>query len=179
VVSDPGAAGGAATGAAGDTPGRLERLCELVCEVVLVAMVALIGAEALARSIAHVALESADEFGGYLLVALSFLSLSTCQVTGAFHHLELVQARLSSRGRAISRLIFDLLSFAFSAVLLWQLVRLTWNTWSHGEVAQTEWITPLWMPMLTMPLGVAALCATLVKILIADLRLLSASARER
>lgn len=158
-------------------PGRLERLCELVCEVVLLAMLALIGAEALARSLAGVALESADEFGGYLLVALTFLSLSACQVTGAFHHLELVQARLSARGRAISQLAFDLLSLGFSAILLWQLTRLTWNGWSHGEVAQTQWITPLWMPMLAMPLGMAALCATLTKLLIADLRALSAAGR--
>lgn len=171
VAADPGA------GPQG--PGRLERLCELICEVVLVAMVALIGAEALARSVANVALESADEFGGYLLVAISFLSLSTCQVTGAFHQLELVQARLSPRGRAISRLVFDLLSFAFSAILLWQLTRLTWNAWSHGELAQTEWITPLWMPMLAMPLGMAALCATLVKVLITDVRLISAATKGR
>lgn len=158
---------------------RLERACELVCEAVMVAMLALIAAEALARSAAGVALESADEFGGYLLVALSFLSLSVCQATDAFHHLELVRSRLSARGRAISALIFDLLSFAFSAILLWQLTRLAWNAWAHNEVAQTEWITPLWIPMLTMPLGIAALCVTLLTVLAEDVRRLSKPAEAR
>jgi TRAP-type C4-dicarboxylate transport system permease small subunit len=163
----------------GRPAGRIERACEAVCEVVLVAMLAVIAAESIARSTVGVALEVADEFGGYLLVALSFVSLSVCQVTGAFHHLELVQARLSARQRAISTLIFDLVSLAFAAIVLWQLGRLEWNTWAHAEVAQTEWVTPLWMPMLTMPLGVAALCATLIKVVVADVRQIAEATKPR
>ena len=36
-----------------------------------------------------------DEIGGYMLAAITFLSLSVCQVNDSFHHVELVQARLS------------------------------------------------------------------------------------
>ena len=180
AVADSGTAGGQAEDATPAEPeGWIERGCERLCELALVAMLAVIAAESLARAVAGVALESADEFGGYLLVALSFLSLSVCQVTGAFHHLQLVQARLSPRGRAISALVFDLVALAFAAILLWQLGRLEWNTWAHGEVAQTQWVTPLWIPMLTMPLGVAALCATLLKAVAADVRRISSAAEPR
>jgi TRAP-type C4-dicarboxylate transport system permease small subunit len=136
-------------------------------------MVAIIGAEALSRSIAGVALEMADEFGGYLLVAISFLSLSVCQSTHAFHHLELVQPRLSDRGRAICAFTFDLLALLFSAVVLWQLTRMEWFSWTTGDVAPTELQTPLWIPRLVMPVGMAALCATLVKKLVVDARRLA------
>ena len=50
-----------------------------------------------------------------MLVVMTFVSLSVCQVNGAFHQVELVQARLSPRGRAISRVIFDVLAFGRSA----------------------------------------------------------------
>jgi TRAP-type C4-dicarboxylate transport system permease small subunit len=150
--------------------GWLERACQFLCDIALAAMVVIIGAEALARSIAGVALGLADEMGGYLLVAVSFLSMSVCQATHTFHHLELVQLRLSPRGRAISAVVFDLLAIGFSAILLWQLARLEWISWTSEDVAQTEWMTPFWMPMLTMPLGAAALCVTLLKTLIVDLR---------
>ena len=41
--------------------------------------------------------EIADELGGYMLVVMTFVSLSVCQVNNAFHRVELIQARLSPR----------------------------------------------------------------------------------
>ena len=152
--------------------GRIERSCQFLCNVALAGMVVLIGAEAIAR-IAGVALEMADEVGAYMLVAVTFLSLSICQVTHAFHHLELVQPRLSPRGRAISAVVFDLVALGFSAILLWQLARLEWITWTSGDLAPTELMTPLWLPRLAMPLGAAALCVALIKSLIVNSRRLA------
>ena len=155
-----------------EVEGWVERACQFLCNIALAGMVVLIGAEAIAR-IAGVALEMADEVGGYLLVAVTFLSLSVCQATHAFHHLELVQPRLSPRGRAISAVVFDLLALGFSAILLWQLARLEWITWASGDVAPTELLTPLWLPRLSMPLGAAALCAVLLKSFIVNFRRLA------
>jgi TRAP-type C4-dicarboxylate transport system permease small subunit len=150
----------------------VDRVFQILCELLLTAMMLIVGAEALARGLAGIALEIADEMGGYLLVAFIFLSISVCQSAGTFHHLELVQARLTPRGRAVSALIFDLLALGFSAVLLWQLGRLAFVSWASGEVAQTHHMTPIWIPMLSMPLGAAALCFALMRSLIKDLRLL-------
>ena len=63
-----------------------------------------------------------------MLVVMTFVSLSVCQVNGAFHQVELVQARLGPRGRALSAAIFDVLSFGFASLLLWQLVKLHHRT---------------------------------------------------
>ena len=51
-----------------------------------------------------------------MLVVITFLSLPVCQINDSFHHVELVQSRLSPFGRAASHVIFDLLSFAFGAL---------------------------------------------------------------
>ena len=145
------------------------RVSEWLCNLTLVAMLVIITAEAVARLFGH-SLEMADEVGGYLLVAISFLSLAVCQVSGSFHHLELLQPRLSPRGRAIWSVIFNLLSLACTLVILWQLCRLEIQSWTYGDVAPTELQTPLWLPRITMPLGMLGLSLVLLRSLFESLR---------
>ena len=152
----------------------LERLCARLCELSLVLSVVMIGAEVTSRALFHFSFEVTDEIGGYLLVLVSFLSLPVSQVHHGFHHVEFVQARLSRRGRAISRLIFDLMCLFCAAILLWQLARLEVTTWQSEDVAPTILGTPLWIPRLTMPLGAAVLCFSLIRALVGDVRRLLA-----
>ena len=148
------------------------RVSEWLCNLTLVAMLVIITAEAVARLFGH-SLEMADEVGGYLLVAISFLSLAVCQVSGSFHHLELLQPRLSDRGRAMWSVIFNVLSLACTLVIFWQLCRLEMQSWSYGDVAPTELQTPLWLPRLTMPLGMFGLSLVLLRSLFESLTTLS------
>src|SRR6476661_4919719 len=103
--------------------------CEAVCSLFLLAMIVMIGAEAIARNVLHTSLQITDEVGGYLLVALTFLSMSVAEAHGAFHRVELVQVRLSRKAQIISQIAFDLMSLAASALVSWQLVRLALNSW--------------------------------------------------
>ena len=148
------------------------RVSEWLCNLTLVAMLVIITAEAVARLFGH-SLEMADEVGGYLLVAISFFSLAVCQVSGSFHHLELLQPRLSDRGRAMWSVIFNVLSLACTLVIFWQLCRLEMQSWSYGDVAPTELQTPLWLPRLTMPLGMFGLSLVLLRSLFESLATLS------
>jgi TRAP-type C4-dicarboxylate transport system permease small subunit len=143
--------------------GWLEHTCELLCALGLVAMIVLIAAEVLCRSVFGFSLQITDELGGYLLVAISFLSLSVSEAYDAFHHVEFVQNRLSPRSRLVSQIAFDLMSLAFCAVLNWQLIRFEIGTWHSGDVAPTLLATPLWIPRLAMPIGTSVVCLTLVK----------------
>ena len=152
----------------------LERLCQRLCELALVASVVMIAAEVMARALFHFSFEVTDEVGGYLLVAISFLSLPVSQVHHGFHHVEFVQARLSPRGRAWSRLIFDSVCIFCVAILFWQLARLELGTWRAEDVAPTILGTPLWIPRLTMPLGAMVLLLTLLRTVIGDWRRIAA-----
>ena len=66
-------------------------------------------------------LQITDEVGGYLLVAMTFLSMSVAEAHGAFHRVELVQVRLSRKAQMISQIVFDLMSLGASALVTWQL----------------------------------------------------------
>jgi len=143
----------------------------------LLSMIVLIGTEAICRNLLGFSLEVADELGGYLLVAAGFLSLPVAQAYGAFHQVELVQNRLQSRPRLMLQLTFDLMALVGSLVLAWQLLRLEMGTYRSGDVAPTLMATPLWIPRLAMPVGMALLCFTLVRTVLMRLRLLAGAPR--
>lgn len=160
------------------TPGLspIDNICETACGLFLLAMIALIGAEAIARNLFGTSLQITDEVGGYLLVAVTFLSMSVAEANGAFHRVEFVQMRLSRSARIISQIIFDLMSLAASMLVSWQLVRLALNSWHSEDVAPTPLQTPLWLPQVSMGLGMILLCLALLRTIVMKIRLLRGSA---
>lgn len=148
-------------------PSSIDNISEAICALFLMVMIVLIGAEAIARNVFATSLQITDEVGGYLLVAVTFLSMSVAEAHGAFHRVELIQARLGRSAQMISQIVFDLMSFAASAFVTWQLTRLTLNSWRAEDVAPTPLQTPLWLPQATMALGMALLCVALIRTVIA------------
>jgi TRAP-type C4-dicarboxylate transport system permease small subunit len=148
--------------------GVVERICKLACVAALVVMLVLVAVDIVTRSLLNFSFEISDELGGYLLVVICFVSLPVCQASDSFHRVELVQSRLSPFGRAVSNVIFDLLSLAFCALLLWQLVRFEMSSFWFGDRAPTYLATPLWIPQAAMMLGAAAVCFTMLRTLAAD-----------
>src|SRR5450631_1682592 len=148
----------------------VDRACKLICVIALVIMLVVIGVDIVTRSLFNFSFEISDELGGYMLVIITFISLPVCQVNDSFHHVEFVQARLSSRDRAISRVIFDVLSLTFCLLLMWQLVRFEISSWRFDDHAPSYLATPLWIPRLAMALGAAALCFSVLRTLIVNIR---------
>lgn len=159
-------------------PGPVEKASEEICALFLIAMIILIGAEAIARNVFATSLQITDEIGGYLLVAMTFLSMSVAEAHGAFHRVELIQARLGQSARLVSQIVFDLMSLVASAFITWQLARLVMNSWRLEDVAPTPLQTPLWMPQTTMALGMFLLCLALVRTTVTKVRRLRGSAQR-
>ena len=78
----------------------VERACKFACVAALIVMLVVIGVDILTRSLFNFSFEISDELGGYMLVVIAFVSLPVCQISDSFHHVELVQSRLSPFGRA-------------------------------------------------------------------------------
>jgi TRAP-type C4-dicarboxylate transport system permease small subunit len=152
----------------------VERACKLACVAALITMLIVIGVDILTRSLFNFSFEISDELGGYMLVVITFVSLPVCQINDSFHHVELVQSRLSPFARAVSHIIFDLLSLVFCALLLWQLTRFEISSFRFGDRAPTYLATPLWIPQIAMMLGAAALCFSVARTLAADVARLRA-----
>ena len=157
--------------------GPVERLCNFACMVALVVMLGVIGVDIMTRALLNFSFEVSDELGGYMLVVITFVSLPVCQVNDSFHHVEFIQSRLSARGRAISHVVFDLMSLAFCGALLWQLLRFEMSSWRFDDHAPTYLATPLWIPRLAMVVGAAALLFSMARTLVADIARLKRSRR--
>jgi TRAP-type C4-dicarboxylate transport system permease small subunit len=154
----------------------VERICRLACVAALVVMLVVVAVDILTRSLLNFSFEISDELGGYLLVVICFVSLPVCQASDSFHRVQLVQSRLTPFWRAVSHVVFDLLSLTFCGLLLWQLARFEWASFRFGDRAPTYLATPLWIPQAAMLLGAAALCVSMLRSLAADIARLRVAA---
>lgn len=147
----------------------IESACLLLCELALLGMVLLTSAEVVARTF-HFSFEVVDELGGYLLAALTFLSLPVALIAGAYHQVDYLQAALRPRQRIALAGVFTLLSLGFALLLLWQLWRLVSRSFASGVVAPTVLDTPMWIPQSAMLFGTAALIWSLLRVLATQAR---------
>ena len=143
--------------------GIIERASDLLATLSLVAMLVVIGAELLMRNLLHYSWEGTDEMSSYLVVAVTFFSLATCQANRGYHELEIVKGRLSSRARALLDATLRLICLLCALALLWYFSRLVIKSWNSGETSATALRIPLWIPQLVMPLGMLAFCVSLAK----------------
>jgi TRAP-type C4-dicarboxylate transport system permease small subunit len=154
--------------AAGTT--EIARVCEFAVAAALLAMVLIIAVDVFARSLLGFSLQMSDEMCGYLLVAATFLSVPVSLAHDGFHHVELIQARLTPRGRLISRLGFDVLALVVCTILDWQFIRLELSAWNSGAMAPSVMMTPLWIPQLSLPLGMSLVCLLLIAAIISKVQ---------
>jgi TRAP-type C4-dicarboxylate transport system permease small subunit len=158
-------------------PSWMERGCMVICEIGIVAMAVIVLVEIVTRNLFGFSFEASEELGGYIIVAISFLSLPVCQVYRSYHHVQFVQERLSPRMKAASHVLFDVLSLGFCLLLVWQLTRFVMQSYRSEDVAMTLLATPLWIPQSLMPIGALAASVSLARTLAGNVRRLLASGR--
>ena len=151
----------------------LERLSLWLSGFCMIGMIVLILAEVILRGAFNSTTEHSDELVGYLLVGVSFFSLALCQGQGAFHRVEMVQMRLGPRGKAVSSLIFNLLSLAYVALTGWYFLQFVMSSYRRDAQASTLLATPLWIPETVMIVGATMLLLMLAKAVFDDIRRLA------
>jgi TRAP-type C4-dicarboxylate transport system permease small subunit len=142
----------------GATVGWVERISLWLASLSILAMLALIMLELIARNVFRTSFDFTLEFSGYLLVASFFFSLGACHATGAFHRVDILRARLSNLARSRLDVVFDIVALLACFVLLWYLVRFELLTLEHNQISNTSFRTPLAIPRAVMPIGMTAFC---------------------
>ena len=122
----------------------------------------LITIEILGRYFFGFSLLIVDEWSGYLLVMVTFLGLAYTMQTRGFLQIEFLLNRLSYRKRHLFNLFLILLALVYSFIIGWKLVLYTWSNYSAGIVSVSISQTPLYIPQLFMPLGMALLILQLI-----------------
>jgi TRAP-type transport system small permease protein len=146
-----------------DRPIRIAvRLGLIAACVTLFAMTAMICAEVVLRSAVGISLQVVDEYSGYMVVAVFFFGVAFSLQERALLRVEFLFNLLRPRRKAVVSLIFDAVALLFSAVMTYQLTLYTIENWQRGVFAPTPAMTPMYVPQLVMPIGMALVCAVLI-----------------
>ncbi len=145
--------------------GALERLIGadgIACEIAMLAMMIVITVEVVLRSGFNYSLEFTDEISGYLLVAVTFLSIGISLHQGALFRVDFLYNRFSSGVRRLLDFLFSAASLVFVILVDYQIFRLLVSSVERGMTAPTLLGTPLYLPQLVMPVGMSFVVLLLV-----------------
>lgn len=137
--------------------------------VFLVAIAVLVVAQIAARWF-NQQIPSADEFAGYCLAASSFLGLAYSFRSGSHIRVTLLTDRLPSKVQRI--LLLLVLAFAVVMIAIWakNSISLVYESWSFNEVSTGILKYPIWIPQLSMGIGVTLFCLAILEDLVNVIR---------
>jgi len=133
--------------------------------VFLVAIAVLVVAQIAARWF-NQQIPSADEFAGYCLAASSFLGLAYSFRSGSHIRVTLLTDRLTSKVQRVVLLL--VLAFAVVMVAIWAMnsIALVYESWAFNEVSTGILKYPIWIPQLSMGIGVTLFCLAIIEDLV-------------
>ncbi|HET8728003.1 MAG TPA: TRAP transporter small permease, partial [Alphaproteobacteria bacterium] len=93
------------------------------------------------------------EFVTYSLVAATFLGAPYVLLLRGHVNVDLLPQMLGRRGRFALAVVASLIGIGFCAALAWYSFDWWYEAYAKGWRSQSVWAPPLWIPYLTMPLG--------------------------
>lgn len=135
----------------------MSRLAGAAAALLLVYMLAHIILEIVLRSAFATSTFVLDEFVGYAVAAMTFLSLGYALDKGALIRVDLVVGRLRGRPRRVLELFCISVSFAMAGFCAWWVGRDALRNWDRGSVSESIAEVPLWIPVGAVWLGLVLL----------------------
>jgi TRAP-type C4-dicarboxylate transport system permease small subunit len=150
----------------------LDRLYDgagIAAAAAIAAICVLMLAQAFGRE-AGILIRGADDIVAWLCAACAFLALGH-----TFRHGDLVRVgvfldRLPGRARWHAEIAALAVSTVFVAYMLWAVARFVYDSYAFNEVAQGLIRVPIWIPQLSLVLGIAILFIALIDELVTVLR---------
>lgn len=155
---------------------RLHRLLDLVSRSVglisaviggtsIAVMVSLITVDVVGRYFGRPTL-IASEISGYLLVALTFFGLTWTQKKGKHIRISVLTQRLSPKKRRYLSVAIFIVSIIFLTWLVWLTAVPAIRCYTMGIISLTPLGTPMWIPYMFVPVGLAIFVIQLLSQLI-------------
>lgn len=148
---------------------RLYAASGALAAVCLAAICVMMLAQAFGRE-AGILVRGADDIVAWLCAATAFLALGH-----TFRHGELVRVglwldMLGARARRFAELASLGIATAFVGYMVWAVTRFVYESWKFNEVAQGLIKLPIWIPQMSLALGVSIFFIAVLDELIAVIR---------
>ena len=108
-------------------------------------------------------IEWQDELEIFLVAGAVFLSAAAVQARRGNARIGVFDSLLGESGRRRWTLVTDTLSLIFVAYIAWKSGTLFLEAWAEGQVSQSTWAPPMWIPYGIMTLGLALLACELAR----------------
>ena len=135
----------------------VSRLCGMIAAVLIGLAILVVCQMVLMRYVFGASTVWQTEFVIYSLVAATFLGSPYVLLLRGHVNVDLLPLYLAGRGRKILAFIAYLGGFAFCAVLAGYGFGLFYEAATKGWRTDTIWELPLWIPYLSIPLGIGVL----------------------
>jgi TRAP-type C4-dicarboxylate transport system permease small subunit len=129
----------------------------LVCMLATIAAGLVLTYSVIVRSWLRWSTDWQDEISVFLLVAATFLSASYVQSVRGHIAIGVLQGFLPERLNRIRLVLIDLICLLFVGVFTWQSWLLFLEAVASGEVTDSAWAPPLWIPYSFMTFGMTLL----------------------
>lgn len=109
------------------------------------------------RYVLHEPTDWQDEMAVFLIVGATFFSAAGVQAKRGHVAIEALTGLLSPRVNRSRLLMADIISFIFVTFFAWKSWTLLHEAWVDGQVSQSSWGPPLWIPYVLMAAGMSLL----------------------
>ena len=98
------------------------------------------------------------EFVTFAIIAATFLGAPYILLTRGHVNVDVVPLMVRQPMREKLHFIGSVIALAFCALFLWASIPWWYDTWSTNQTTSTIWRARLWIPYLSVPVGLAWLC---------------------
>lgn len=137
--------------------GWLSRLFGLIAAVLLVAAVLVVNQLVFVRYVLGESAIWQHEFVTFSLIGATFIGCPYLLLSHGHVNVDLMPVYLGRRGRVALSLLASCVALAFCLIVTFASLRWWHEAWANGWRAETVWSPPLWIPYLSMPLGIGLL----------------------
>ncbi len=146
---------------------QLSTACGIAAVVLLLAAVLVVCHLVFDRYVLNVSAIWQHEFVTFSLIGATFLGSPYVLLTRGHVNVDLLPSYLRPRARLALAVFAALVSLSFTLLVTWYGVIWWYEAWAAGWRGDTVWAPPLWVPYLSMPLGMGQLSLQYVADLVA------------
>ena len=129
----------------------------VLANVVLASLTLLVTLEVILRKIFGTSTLLADEYSGYLFVALLFLGASYTMYKKRHISIDVISNKLRPKPKLLLERILISLNILVFGILVWRGIDLVVFNFQHNILAATVTATPQFIPMIVIPVGLLLL----------------------
>nr|WP_210322871.1 TRAP transporter small permease [Methylobacterium bullatum] len=135
----------------------INRVIMLLGGIALVCACLVLSYSVVVRYALHEPTDWQDEMAVFLIVGATFFSAAAVQAKRGHVAIEALSGLLSPRVNRARLLMADIISIVFVTFFAWKSWTLLHEAWVDGQVSQSSWGPPLWIPYALMAIGMSFL----------------------